>query len=86
MASTTGATKSATTILREAERLTDPVRRLNRIAAARAVAETTSKAVHQATAAAIVAAREAGITWPAIGEALGVTPQRAQQLARAHTS
>ena len=36
----------------------------------------------QARAAALTAAHDAGVTWPQLGDAMGVTPQRAQQAAR----
>lgn len=73
-------TKSADALVTEAYRLKDPLLRLDRIAEARrALADTTAR-TNGATADAISAARAAGATWPAIGERLNISAQRAQQL------
>lgn len=77
-------TKSADVLITEAARLVSPVDRLKRLADARAALKVTSAKVDEATHAAIVAARDAdpAVTWPEIGTILGVSAQRAQQLAR----
>jgi hypothetical protein len=85
-ATTTSAprTKSADVLITEAVRLAKPVDTLTRLAEARKALGATSERLHSATHHAIVAARstEPPATWPEIGSILGVSAQRAQQLAR----
>lgn len=75
-------TKSAVALLTEARRAKSPDAYLAKIAAARVAHAETDAALKVATHDAITTARAAGTSWPAIGEALGVSAQRAQQLAR----
>lgn len=75
-------TKSAVAYLTEARRAKTPETYLEKVAAARAAHAETDAALKVATHDAIVNARSAGTSWPSIGEALGVSAQRAQQLAR----
>ncbi len=76
--------KSVDVLLHEAGRLKDPVERLKRLADARTQIGRTGSRLHADIQGAIVAARDADTpaTWPEIGAILGVSAQRAQQLAR----
>ncbi len=74
-------TPTADALVSKAERTRDPAKALEQIAHARAAQEDTRARVARATRDAIVRAREASMSWPAIGDRLGVSPQRAQQLA-----
>lgn len=76
--------KSADVLMTEAARLVSPVDRLRRLADARAALKVTAAKLDEATHQAIVDCRadEPAVTWPEIGGILGVSAQRAQQLAR----
>lgn len=67
-------------MLASASRIKDPTTRLARIAEARTAHADVTDRLRSATASAIIAARNTGMTWAAIGDALGVSPQRAEQL------
>lgn len=73
--------KSAEALMREADRLTDPLRRLERLGEARKACSTTHDQIGVLLPDAITAAREAGATWPTIAEWFGVSTTRAMQLA-----
>lgn len=75
-------TKSAVAFLTEARRTNNPETCLAKVAAARVAHADTDTALRAATHDAITMAREAGMSWPTIGEVIGVSAQRAQQLAR----
>lgn len=55
---------------------------LAKVAAAREAHAAEKARLEAVTHGAIVDARDEGLTWPEIGSALGLTAQRAQQLAR----
>lgn len=76
--------KSADVLITEAVRLAKPLDTLTCLAEARRSLAATTDRLHSATHHAIVAARatEPPATWPEIGTILGVSAQRAQQLAR----
>ena len=78
----TARSKSADVLIAEAARTGDPVVRLRRVAAARAAHNGTNEKLAAATEDAIAIARHDSFTWPYIGEILGVSAQRAQQLSR----
>lgn len=80
MTTTTSRSRSADAIVSAAGKLKNPSTRLGRIAEARIAHTESSTRLAAATADAITAAREAGMTWAAIGAALDVSAQRAQQL------
>lgn len=82
MTTTTRRSPSVDAMLTGAAKLKNPTTRLERIAAARTAHAATSDRLGDATTAAILAARAAGITWQAIGTILDISAQRAQQLAR----
>lgn len=77
-------TKSADVLMTEAARLGNPVDRLRRLADARTALADTGVRLHGRIHEAILDARDAiePATWPEIGAILGVSAQRAQQLAR----
>ena len=72
---------TADALVARATRQRDPARALEHIAQARAAQEESRARVVRATRDVIAAARADGMSWPAIGDRLGVSPQRAQQLA-----
>lgn len=74
--------KSATALLTEARKAKTPESYLAKVAAAREAHAATDNDLKVATHDAITNARTAGMSWPSIGAAIGVSPQRAQQLAR----
>ena len=68
-------------LLTQSARASTHPAKLAKISAARAAAVELADRVTSATQAAIRDARESGMSWHEIGESLGVTRQRAQQLA-----
>lgn len=78
---TTSPQRSADTLLREANRLTDPLKRCERLGAARQACNSTHEAIGAELPRAIAEARAAGATWPTIADWFGVSTTRAMQLA-----
>jgi hypothetical protein len=74
--------KSAAALINEAVKAKPGLPALAKIAAARAAHADEKVALELATHDVIVEARDEELTWPEIGAALGLTAQRAQQLAR----
>lgn len=78
----TTVTKGADVLLREARKSKTHDGALSKLAAARAAHATTGHDLKVATHDILNDAVSDGTTWVSIGEALGVSAQRAQQLAR----
>ena len=71
---------SSAALLKRAERVSDPLTRLDRLAEARRTSDDEATAISLAVGRAIRDAREAAFTYPDIAEKLGVSPERARQL------
>lgn len=74
--------KGADVLIREAAKAKTGEGRLAKIVEARAAHKATEGDLRQATKEAIAAARADSIPWSAIGKTLGISSQRAEQLAR----
>lgn len=81
-ATATAPAKGADALIREARKSKTHDGALAKIAAAREAHVATAAALKQATHEVLADANGDGVSWVTIGEALGVSAQRAQQLAR----